>query len=333
MDLVLIWVVIIAVGVMVYVVLDGFDLGVGILFPLAGSDRHRDTMMLSVTPFWDGNETWLILGGAGLLAAFPKAYAVLLSALYLPLMLMLIALILRGVSFEFRFKADESHRILWDISFSVGSSLAAFCQGVTLGAVVQGIPVEAGSYSGGPFGWLSPFSIFTGLAVMTGYALLGATWLIRKTEDDLQQWAYRVAKIILPLLLCFILLVSVWTAWAEQDIANRWFSLPNFYWLSQVPLATLLLAGGAWYCLVKRIQGPPFLLSVALFLLAYIGLVISIWPYIVPRAITFWEAASPPESQLFVLIGFAIFMPFVIGYTIMGYRIFGGKVNESDGYH
>lgn len=333
MELILVWAGIIALGVMVYVILDGFDLGVGILFPLAKSHRHRDVMMNSVTPFWDGNETWLVMGGSALLAAFPKAYAVLLPALYLPLLTMLVALVFRGVAFEFRFKADPGHRILWDISFSLGSALAAFCQGLVLGAVVQGLPVENGAYAGGAFDWLTPFSLFTGLAVMNGYALLGATWLIRKTEHDLQDWSYRIAKRLLPLLLFFIVGVSIWTALSSAAIAERWFSLPNFYILSQVPLVTLLLAGGAWYCLIRRIQGPPFVLSVALFLLSYIGLVISIWPYIVPRAITLWEAASPAETQGFLLVGFLIFMPMVILYTIMGYRVFGGKVREDEGYH
>lgn len=333
MDLTLVWALIIAVGVVVYVVLDGFDLGVGILFPLAESNAHRDIMMNSVTPFWDGNETWMILGGAALFAAFPKAYAVLLSALYLPLLFMLIALVFRGVAFEFRFKTGERNRYLWDISFAGGSAVAAFCQGVTLGAVVQGLPVADGEYAGGAFGWLTPFSITTGFAVIAGYALLGATWLIRKTEHRLQDWSYTVARVLLPVLLCFIGLVSAWTAWSEPAIAQRWFSVPNFYVLSQVPLVTLLLAGAAWYCLIKRIQGPPFWLSVALFFLSYIGLVISIWPYIVPRALTFHQAASPPESQWFVLIGFLIFMPIVVGYTVMGYRVFGGKVSEDQGYH
>lgn len=333
MDLTLAWALIIAIGVVVYVILDGFDLGVGILFPFADSHADRDVMMNSVAPFWDGNETWMILGGAGLFAAFPKAYAMLLSALYLPLLLMLIALVFRGVAFEFRFKASERTRVYWDISFAGGSAVAAFCQGMTLGAVVQGLSVVDGRYAGGPFGWLTPFSVTTGFAVVAGYGLLGATWLIRKTESRLQEWSFAVARLLLPVLLGFIVAVSVWTAWTEPAIARRWFSVPNFYVLSQVPLATLLLAGAAWYCLSRRIAGPPFWLSVALFLLSYAGLLISIWPYIVPRVLTFHEAASPPESQWFVLVGFLIFMPIVIGYTIMGYRIFGGKVGQDSGYH
>jgi cytochrome d ubiquinol oxidase subunit II len=333
MDLTLVWAGIIAVGVMVYVILDGFDLGVGILFPLAKSHRHRDMMMNSVTPFWDGNETWLVMGGTALLAAFPKAYAVLLPALYLPLLTMVIALVFRGVAFEFRFKAGPGHRVLWDISFSFGSALAAFCQGLVLGSVVHGVPVQNGAYAGGAFDWLTPFSLTTGLAVMTGYALLGATWLIHKTEHRLQNWSYRMARRLLPLLLLFIAIVSVWTALSSEAIAERWFSLPNFYILSQVPLITVLLAAGTGYCLVRRIQGPPFVLGVALFLLSYIGLVISIWPYIVPRAITFREAAAPAQTQWFLLAGFLVFMPMVFIYTILGYRVFGGKVREDEGYH
>lgn len=333
MDLTLIWALIVAAAVVVYVILDGFDLGVGILFPLARTHAHRDVMMNSITPFWDGNETWLILGGSGLLAAFPQAYAILLPALYLPLLFMLVALVFRGVAFEFRFKAGERSRFLWDLAFAAGSTVAAFCQGLVLGAVVQGLPVVEGRYVGGAFGWLTPFSLTTGVAVAAGYALLGATWLIGKTEGELRRWSYRAARVLLPVLLGFIVWVSVWTAWAEPAIARRWFSLPNFYVLSQVPFATVLLAGSLWYCLVRGYDRPPFWLAVALFLLSYFGLVISIWPYIVPRELTFWDAAAPPETQLFVLIGVLIFMPFVIAYTIMGYRIFGGKVSEDDSYH
>jgi cytochrome d ubiquinol oxidase subunit II len=229
MDLTLVWAVIIVSGVAVYVILDGFDLGLGILFPFAPSDRDRDIMMRSIAPVWDGNETWLVLGGAGLFAAFPKAYAALLSALYLPLMLMLFALICRGVAFEFRFKAERS-RSLWDISFSLGGWLAAFCQGVIVGAIVQGIPLSGGQYAGGPWDRLTPFSLFTGLALVAGYALLGATWLIMKTVGDLQRWSYRVARRMLPLVLLGVAAVSVWTPLAEPAIASRWFSLPNLYY-------------------------------------------------------------------------------------------------------
>lgn len=329
----LIWVIIIATGVAVYVILDGFDLGIGILFAFSRGREHRDLMMNSVAPVWDGNETWLVMGGAGLLAAFPAAYSILLSALYVPLMFMLTALIFRGISFEFRFKAHRS-RFLWDIAFSAGSFLAAFCQGMTLGAVIQGIKVAGGQYAGGLYDWLSPFTVLTGLAVVVGYALLGATWLIMKTEGELQARSYRAAQRILPLMLLAIVGVSIWTPFLQPAIRARWFSIPNFYYLSQVPFITFLVAVACWYTLKRaRHAHAPFLCGIGLFLLSYIGLIISIWPYIVPRAITFKEAASPASSQLFLLVGFIIVMPFIIGYTVMGYRIFSGKVRVGEGYH
>lgn len=329
----LIWVILIATGVAVYVILDGFDLGIGILFAFSRGHEHRDLMMNSVAPVWDGNETWLVMGGAGLLAAFPVAYSILLSALYVPLMFMLTALIFRGISFEFRFKAHKS-RFLWDIAFSAGSLLAAFCQGMTLGAVVQGFKVVDGHYAGGLYVWLSPFTVLTGLAVVVGYALLGATWLIMKTEGALQARNYRAARRILPVMLLAIVGVSIWTPFLQPAIRERWFSVPNFYYLSQVPFITFLVAVACWYTLKRaRHAHAPFLCSIGLFLLSYIGLIISIWPYIVPRAITFEEAASPASSQLFLLVGFIIVMPFIAGYTVMGYRIFSGKVRAGKGYH
>ena len=331
MDLSLIWFFIIACGVLVYVILDGFDLGLGILFPWVRSESERGVILKSVAPIWDGNETWLILGGAALFAAFPKAYAVLLSALYLPLILMLVGLVLRGVAFEFRFKARR-WQSLWDIAFMSGSTLATFCQGLTLGAVVQGIPVVDGNYAGNSYDWLTPFTVATGVGVMVGYALLGSGWLIIKTKGNLQAFAYRTARLSLVGMLFFIALVSVWTPLAQPAIAARWFSLPNFYYLAPVPLTTALIAAGAWWSLRRRAELMPFFLSITLFALSYFGLLISLWPYIVPRAITLWEAASPPTSQLFVLIGFLIFMPFVLAYTALGYSVFRGKVQENEGY-
>ena len=328
----LVWAGIIALGVAIYVVMDGFDLGIGILFPFARSHGHRDVMMNTVAPVWDGNETWLVMGGVGLLAAFPRAYAILLHALYVPLILMLVALIFRGISFEFRFKAHTS-RYLWDIAFSAGSMLTAFCQGITLGAVVQGISVVDGRYAGGSFDWLTPFSLFTGLSVVVGYALLGSSWLIMKTEEDLLDWCYKMARRSLLLMLVAIAVVSLWTPLQYPFIRERWFALPNFYYLSQVPLATLLLAVGLWYSLKRRHTYPPFYCSVGLFMLAYLGLIISIWPYIVPRAITFEQAAAPESSQIFELVGFLIVIPIILTYTVAGYYIFHGKVKAGEGYH
>ncbi|EDY86117.1 cytochrome d ubiquinol oxidase, subunit II [gamma proteobacterium HTCC5015] len=331
-ELTYLWAAVIALGVVVYVILDGFDLGIGIIFFFQPRIRHRDVMMSSIAPMWDGNETWMILGGAGLLAAFPKAYALLLSTLYIPILLMLLALVFRGVAFEFRFKTNR-HRLAWGVAFSVGSTIAAFCQGAILGTVVHGIPVVDGEYVGGSFGWLTPFSVFTGLAVMTGYVMLGATWLIMKTVGDLQAWSYRVAKRVLPLWLLMIAGVSVWTALSAEPIAERWFSLPNFYFLSQVPMITTAIAGFTWWNLYHSNQRAPFYLTIGLFVLSFAGLIISIWPYIVPRVLTFEQAASAPSSQLFSFIGVAIFLPFVIGYTIISYRVFRGKVDQADAYH
>lgn len=326
--LTLAWAAIIVFGVVVYVILDGFDLGIGILFPFARSHEDRDIMMNSIAPVWDGNETWLVLGGAGLFGAFPKAYAILLSGLYIPLMLMLFALILRGVSFEFRFKAHRS-RYLWDVSFTVGSFLAAFSQGVVVGAVVQGMPENVT-----PFHWMTPFSIFTGFAVVSGYALLGATWMVMKSEGELQNWAYGRSKGLLFLLLAFVGAVSLWTPMIESRITERWFSLPNFYYLSQVPLLTLIITGSLWYALKRRRHDKlPFVFAIALFILSYAGLAISVWPYIVPWRMTFEQAASPASTQLFLLVGTLIILPFVLGYTAVGYRVFRGKVKSDAGYH
>lgn len=328
MDLAITWAAIIIAGVVVYVVLDGFDLGVGILFSFSRSETERDTMMNSIAPVWDGNETWLILGGAALFAAFPAAYAILLSTLYLPLILMLVALILRGVAFEFRFKARSS-RWMWNLAFSGGSWLAAFTQGIVLGNIVQGIPEDPSAFQ-----WLTPFTLFTGLAVILGYALLGATWLVMKTEGELQSRARRRAQTVLPLMLSCIAIVSIWTPLTQPAIAERWFSLPNFFYLSQVPLLTIILAVSCWRTLkLQRHDGLPFLFSIGLFALSYAGLVISVWPYIVPRQLTIHEAAAAESSMLFLLIGAVIMLPLVIAYSVIGYHVFRGKVRAGDGYH
>lgn len=328
MDLAVAWAIFIVAGVVVYVVLDGFDLGVGILFAFSRSETERDVMMNSIAPVWDGNETWLILGGAALFGAFPAAYATLLSTLYLPLMLMLAALILRGVAFEFRFKARTS-RWIWNLAFAGGSWLAAFTQGIVLGSVVQGIPADPAAFT-----WLTPFTLFTGFAVVVGYALLGSTWLVMKTEGGLQERARRRARVILPVMLACIAGVSIWTPLSQPAIAERWFSLPNFFYLSQVPLLTFVLALSCWYALKRqRYDGLPFLFSIGLFLLSYFGLVISVWPYIVPRQLTIHEAAADDSSMLFLLVGVVIMLPLVIAYNVIGYHVFRGKVRKGEGYH
>lgn len=331
-DPTLIWAAIIAFAVFMYVVMDGFDLGIGILFPFAPGDDDRDLIMNSVAPVWDANETWLVLGGAGLLGAFPLAYAIVLPALYAPLTLMLIALIFRGVAFEFRFRATASKRF-WGHCFSTGSFLAAFSQGIVLGAFVQGIEVEGRDFAGGAFDWASPFAIMTGFGLAAGYALLGAAWLIMKTEADLQRWSYRWARRLLFVVAAFIGVVSVWTPLHNPAIAERWFSWPNILYLSPVPVMTGLLAVFLYRAIVRRNEVIPFLCSLGLFLLSYAGLAISLWPNVVPPDITVWQAASAPGSQRFLLAGTIIVIPVIVAYTAFSYYVFRGKVRHDTGYH
>jgi cytochrome d ubiquinol oxidase subunit II len=331
LDLTLIWAVIIAFVVFMYVLMDGFDLGIGILFPFAQRESDRDTMMNSVAPFWDGNETWLVMGGTGLLAAFPLAYGIILPALYIPIMIMLIALIFRGVAFEFRFKATAS-RHLWDKAFHYGSLVATVAQGVTLGAFIEGFAVQGRDYVGGPFAWASWMSLIAALGLISGYALLAAGWLILKTEGDLQSWAYRIAKPLLLAVLVAFAVVSIATPLAKPEIAARWFSWPNIAYLSPVPLITLALAIGIWRALDKRREKRPFVFTMALFALSYLGLAISLWPKVVPPDITIWQAAAARESQIFFLVGAAVLIPILLTYTSYNYWVFRGKV-RGEGYH
>lgn len=328
----LIWFFIIAVAIFMYVFLDGFDLGIGILFPFADSDSDRDIMMNSVAPVWDGNETWLVLGGGGLLVSFPIVYAVALSAFYIPVIAMLIALAFRGVAFEFRFKAERS-RPLWDWGFFFGSLLASFFQGVILGAFIRGVAVEDTTFAGGVLDWLSPFSIFTGVAVAVGYTLLGATWLVLKTEGPLQVWAYRVARPLTVGLVAGIVIVSIWTPMLNQTIADRWFSSPTIFYLSPVPIITALLVLWLWRAESRRAEVQPFVLTLGLFLLSFAGFAISIWPNVLPPDVTLWDAAAAPSTQMFMLIGVIIFLPLVLGYTAYSYFVFRGKVGAGEGYH
>ena len=330
-DLPLIWAIIIAIAVFMYVFMDGFDLGVGILFRSV-PDADRDVMMDSVAPFWDGNETWLILGGGGLLVVFPVAYATILPALYIPVMFMLIALIFRGVAFEFRAKADRS-RWLWDWSFFLGSVLTTFFQGVILGAFIQGIAVEGRAFVGGTWDWLTPFSIFTGLALISGYALLGATWVIMKTEGDLQNWAFSMARRILVVVIAAAVIVSLWTPFLDDAIFQRWFSWPNIALFSPVPLITAGLAFGLVYGVRHGWEYTPFLMTLGLFLLSYIGLGISVWPNAVPPGVTIWDAAAPDSTLIFMLVGTVILVPVILGYTAYNYWVFRGKVRPGQGYH
>lgn len=332
-DLPLIWFLIIGFGVMMYVVMDGFDLGIGILFPFIRDREDRDTMVNTVAPVWDGNETWLVLGGAGLMAAFPKAYAILLSALYIPALCFLAGLIWRGVSFEFRFKADDAHKPFWDKAFMLGSYAAAFFQGAMLGAFLDGHQVVEGVATGGVMAWLTPFSLMTGLGVVAAYALLGATWLVLKTDGHLQQTVIRATAPLLLATVAAIIAVSVWTPLSHPAIADRWFSFPNFLFFAPVPALVAL----ATWAILRSLRGSPhaapFVWSLILVFLGYSGLVISIWPNILPPSISIWEAAAPPQSQGFALVGALLIIPIILAYTAWSYYVFRGKVTGGEGYH
>ena len=332
-DLPLIWAIIIIFGIMMYVVMDGFDLGIGILFPFIKGESDRDVMMNTVAPVWDGNETWLVLGGAALFGAFPLAYSVVLSALYLPLMLMLMGLIFRGVAFEFRFKARPEKRHIWDKSFIGGSLVATFFQGVALGAFIDGIPVVNREYAGGGLDWLSPFTVFCGIALIVAYALLGCTWLIMKTEGHLQERMHKLGRPLALAVLVLMGIVSLWTPLAHTDIAARWFTLPNLFWFLPVPILVLVTMYSLLKAIARKAHYMPFLLTLVLIFLGYSGLGISLWPNIIPPSISIWDAAAPPQSQGFMLVGTLFIIPFILGYTFWSYYVFRGKVTHEDGYH
>ena len=327
-----IWALLLATAIGLYVILDGFDLGVGILFPFARKEEERDQMMNSVAPFWDGNETWLVLGGGGLWVAFPKAYAIIMPAFYLPVIFMLLALVFRGVAFEFRFVSKPNHHA-WDVAFAGGSIVAAFCQGVILGGLIDGVPVENGQFAGTAFEWATPFGLICGVGLVAGYALLGAGWLMTRIDGPLAETARRWALPLLVTMLAFIAIVSVWTPLTVPHIADRWFSTPEIYYLWPVPLLTALLAFVALRG-IERGQGlRTFVASVGLFLLCFIGLGISVFPYLVPPTLTLWETAAVPESQIFVLLGAVPMVPIILMYTAFVYWTFRGKLKPGEGYH
>jgi cytochrome d ubiquinol oxidase subunit II len=331
LDLPTIWAFILAFGVLAYVVLDGFDLGIGILFPFFDRGNERDIAMNSVAPVWDGNETWLVLGGGGLLAAFPLAYAIVMPAVYAPIIAMLLALVFRGVAFEFRWR-DPGHEKFWDLAFTGGSLVAALAQGITLGAILQGITVSGRQYAGGWWEWLSPFSLLTGVSLVIGYALLGATWLIMKTEDQVQDHAFRLACLSgIGVIVC-VALVSAFTPFLEQAYYERWFAWPNVLFTAQVPLLVAIAAVAFFVSISRRYERLPFLLALGLFVLSMIGLGISMFPYVVPGAVTIHDAAAPDRSLIFMLVGAVIMVPIILAYTAYSYWIFRGKVGH-EGYH
>jgi cytochrome d ubiquinol oxidase subunit II len=333
LDLPFIWAGLIAFAVIAYVMLDGFDLGVGILFPFVRGEARRDEMMNSVAPVWDGNETWLVLGGGGLFAVFPLAYSVIMPALYAPIFAMLFGLIFRGVAFEYRWKTKRG-KFLWDGAFAGGSTLAAFSQGVALGALVQGIPVAHRAYAGGWWDWLTPFSLLTGVALVVGYALLGSTWLIYKAENELQATAYRIAWRAAGGTLLLIGAVSLWTPLLHGAYMARWLGWPQILYSAPVPILVAASGYVLYTGLAARRSLTPFLASLALFVLSYIGIAISFYPYIVPNSITIWEAAAPDVSLAFLLYGASVLIPMILAYTAYSYWVFRGKVNaHAGGYH
>jgi cytochrome bd ubiquinol oxidase subunit II len=331
-DLPFIWAAIIAFAVLAYVILDGFDLGIGILFPFFPEKRDRDVMMNSVAPVWDGNETWLVLGGGGLLAVFPLAYAIVLPALYAPIIAMLLGLIFRGVAFEYRWRTKRGE-FLWNWAFAGGSMLAAFSQGIALGALVQGIPVVNRAYAGAWWDWLTPFSIATGFAILIGYALLGSTWLIMKTTGELAEKARRIALRTCFATIAAMGIVSLWTPFLEPIYLERWFRWPTAIFSVIVPVLVL----GCFALLLMGIRGKrdsqPFLAALSLFVLGFAGIGISFYPYMVPPSVTIWDAAAPDSSLAFLLWGAAFLVPIILIYTGYAYWVFRGKVDPEEGYH
>jgi cytochrome d ubiquinol oxidase subunit II len=331
-DFVPLWTVILGFGVFLYVLLDGFDLGVGILYGFAPNRDARNLVMNSIAPIWDGNETWLVLGSVGLLAAFPIAFAIIIPAVYFPILIMLLALVFRGTAFEFRFR-DAEHRTFWDHAFNYGSAIATFAQGVVLGSFIQGFENDGKHFTGGSFDCFTPFSIFTGVALVFGYALLGAGWLILKTEGELQDWARRLGRICFLAVCLAVLVVSLWTPFAFPTIAARWFSWPNIAFLAPVPIVTAALAVWEWWALSRKTEIVPFAVAVLLFAMSYLGVAISLWPTIVPHNITLWEAASSPSTQAFLAVGTLFLLPVILMYTGWSYWVFRGKVRHDIGYH
>ncbi len=331
-DLAFVWAGLIAFAVLAYVLLDGFDLGVGILFPALKGRDERDLAMNTIAPVWDGNETWLVLGGGGLFAVFPLAYAIIMPALYAPIIAMLLGLIFRGVAFEFIHRARHV-RWFWEWGFCAGSVVATLAQGVALGALVQGVVVEGRAYAGGWWDWLTPFSMLTGLALVVGYTLLGATWLVMKTEGRIRAQARSIAWGAALGTLALIGLVSLWTPFLNPVYLDRWFGWPTVALSLIMPS---LVAGAAWLLLdgLRRENDVrPFVAGLLIFALCFLGIGISFYPFIVPPTLTIAQAAAPDSSLAFLLVGAAVLIPMILAYTGYAYWVFRGKVRPGDGYH
>ena len=327
------WLALLAFAIYVYVVLDGFDLGIGLLFAVYPKEADRDVLMNSVAPVWDGNETWLILGGGGLFAAFPLAYAIIMPAVYAPILAMLLALILRGVAFEFRWRTQR-WKPWWDLAFIAGSVMAGFSQGVILGAILQGIEVDGRAYGGGWWDWLSPFSFLCGLAVVCGYGLLGATYLVMKTSGEVQERARKLAWSLGLGTIGFIGIVSLFTPYLEHAYFERWFTFPAFLFTAPVPIAVAAIGLLLFRSLtVHDHEYRPFVLTLILFALCFLGLGISTWPYLVPPTVTIFDAATPYKSQLFMFVGAVVLIPVILAYTAYAYWVFRGKIDPQKGYH
>ena len=331
-DLPFIWAGLIAFSVLAYVLLDGFDLGIGLLFPFLKDREERHLAMNTVAPVWDGNETWLVLGGGGLFAVFPLAYAVVMPALYPLIIAMLLGLIFRGVAFEFVHRTKRM-QAFWEVGFWGGSLVAAIAQGMALGALVQGIKIEGRAYAGGNWDWLTPFSALTALALVVGYAALGATWLILKTEGEILERAKKFAGPLALALFALIGAVSLATPFVRPEYLARWFGWPSGLWSGLVPLLLGFTGWQLWKGLRDGDDLRPFGAVVALFVLSYAGLGISFYPNLVPPSLTIAAAAAPEKSLVFLLVGAAVLIPMILIYTAYSYWVFRGKVRPGDGYH
>ena len=328
--MVMFWVAILAVSVLLYVLLDGFDLGVGILFGLTRDEARRHAMLSAVAPIWDGNETWLVVAGVILWGAFPIVYATLFSVFYLPVVLMLAGLILRGVAFEYRYKTQRM-RWIWDAAFAGGSLVAAFMQGMTVGALVEGLPMTNGQYTGGEFGWFSPFAVLCGIGLCLGYSLLGACWLVKKCEAEVREAAYRAIPYLAISLLVFLVVVFGYALAKDLRVTHRW--LERTY-LFVFPLIAVVAAIVAAESVRRRRDGTPYYMVVLIFAAAFGTLAISFWPYMIPFTITVDEAAAPHSSLAFMFWGEGLFVfPLMLLYTVISYTVFRGKVRPTTNHY